>query len=172
MTSQPLEADARQQAQQQLLADVTADNAPDFENVEVALALTKLQQNAGYAELAALLNALREGYLVVDVTGTTSKKKGTRARTIRSTTGKMVLPIFTSMQQLRAAVSQGAKGRKVEPQGAIMPAQEALALIRSGPIVAIELDPAGAKQVLLRKFVELVLGADQISAQSLEIALG
>lgn len=143
-------------------ADITVDAAPDYVNEPVQAALRELQQHPDYARLAAFLNTLSTGYLVVDVTGTTTKRKGTRVRTIRATNGKLVLPVFTSMHELRRAVTKG------EPKGAIMPAAEALALTRTDRFAAIELDPAGAKQVLLRRFVELALADTPITAEQLE----
>ncbi|MFC7766492.1 SseB family protein [Leucobacter soli] len=83
----------------------------DYENVEARSALDALQRTPDYAHLAAFLTVLREDYLVVDVTGT-PKAKATRIRTIRSTRGQLLLPIFTSMAELRAAVPQ-AKADKV-----------------------------------------------------------
>ncbi|WP_166987957.1 SseB family protein [Canibacter zhoujuaniae] len=136
---------------------------PNYVNLPAESALDDLLTAPDYAKLAALLNALRTEQLVVDVTGgTNSKRKGTRTRTLRTAKGQLVLPIFTSMNELRKAVVKG------EAKGAIMPAQEALALIRTQPFVAIELNPGSAKQVILRKFVELVLGGEEITASKLE----
>lgn len=132
------------------------DITPDYENKEVRDALDALQKTPDYEHLAAFLLSLREGYLVIDVTGT-----GKRARTLRSTNGQLVLPIFTSMGELRAAAKKGAKG-------AVMPALEALALIRSDRFVAAEFDPASSKQVMLRKYVELAAGSDEITVTVLE----
>lgn len=125
----------------------------DYENAEVRASLAALQAEPDYARLAAFLNALREGYLVVDVTGT-SKKKATHIRTIRSTRGQLLLPIFTSMDELRAAVP---KGKADAARGAILPALEALRLIRSDRFVAAQFDAGSAALVVLRKYVELVL---------------
>ena len=66
----------------------------DYSNTQARNALTALQQSPNYEHLAAFLNAIREGFLVVDVTGTTTKKRGTRARTLRTAQGQLVLPIF------------------------------------------------------------------------------
>lgn len=149
-------------------AQLDAANAAEFVNHQAQQALAILQQQPSYDSLAAFLNALGTGYLVVDVTGTTTKKKGTRARTIRATNGKQVLPIFTSMRELHAAVGGSATKKGAATQGAIMPAQEALELVRGGPIVAVEVDPASAKQVVLRKFIELVLREEKITAAQLQ----
>ena len=56
----------------------------DYANTEVREAILALQADADYERLATFLSALREGFLVADVTGT-QKKKSTHVRTIRST---------------------------------------------------------------------------------------
>lgn len=137
----------------------------DYANESVREALGALQATPDYERLAAFLTSLREGYLVVDVTGTPSKKRGHRVRTIRSTKGQLVLPIFTSMDELRALAPGGKAG---DLKGAVMPAQQALALITTDRFVAAEFDKAGASLVILRKYVTLVLGEDPITAASLE----
>ncbi|MGO1435182.1 MAG: SseB family protein [Canibacter sp.] len=134
------------------------DITPDYENTSVREALDALQQTPDYDHLVSFLNSLREGYLVVDVTG----KKKTRIRTIRSTKGQLVLPIFTSLDELRAAAA------KAGAKGAVMPAREALALIRTDRFVAAEFNPASSKQVMLRKYVELAAGEDEITQSTLE----
>ncbi|MCB1273817.1 MAG: SseB family protein [Leucobacter sp.] len=136
----------------------------DYENAEVRAALDALQQAPDYAHLAAFLNALREGYLVVDVTGT-PKEKATRIRTIRSTTGQLLLPVFTSMAELRAAVPK-AKADKVK--GAILPALEALRLIRSDRFVAAQVDAGSAALVVLRKYIDRVIDGDVLDAAAVE----
>lgn len=136
----------------------------DYENVAAAEAITALQAEPDYEHLASFLGALRDGYLVVDVTGT-PKKKATRIRTIRSTTGQLLLPIFTSMAELRRAV---AKGRSDQPKGAVMPAAEALALIRTDRFVAAQFNPGSDALVVLRKYVELALSAELIDAAAVE----
>ncbi len=136
----------------------------DYANDEVRDALLAFQAEPDYARLADFLTALRAGYLVVDVTGT-SKKKATHIRTIRSTQGKLLLPLFTSMDELRAAMP---KGKAEQAKGAILPAAEALRLIRSGAFVAAQFNPGGAALVVLRKYIELALGDDAIDAAALE----
>lgn len=137
----------------------------DYANEAVREALDALQATPDYEHLAAFLNALRDGYLVVDVTGTPSKKRGHRARTIRSTTGKPVLPIFTSMAELRA-LAPARRGEQIK--GAVMPARDALALIGSDQFVAAEFDKASAALVMLRKYVMLASGEGEITAELLE----
>lgn len=140
--------------------DVTAD----YVNEEAQGALAAFQATPDYEHLAAFLNALREGYLVVDVTGEPSKKKRHRIRTIRSTTGKLVLPLFTSMAGLRSIVPGD---RQHLLRGAVMPATVALGLIATDRFVAAEIDKSGASLVLLRKYVVLAASSDEITAESL-----
>lgn len=137
----------------------------NYENVAVRKALEALLETPDYEHLAAFLTSLREGYLVVDVTGATSKKKGARVRTIRSTNGQLVLPIFTSMAELRALAPAS---RTVEVKGAVMPAKSALALITTDRFVAAEFDKGSLAQVILRKYIALVLGEEPITAELLE----
>lgn len=136
----------------------------DYANTEVREAILALQAAADYERLATFLSALREGFLIADVTGT-QKKKSTHVRTIRSTKGQLLLPLFTSMHELRLAHPAG---RRDEAKGVIMPALEALRLIRSGPFVAVQFDAGSAALVVLRKYVELVLGDDAVEASMLE----
>ena len=137
----------------------------NYENEAARAALIAFKETPDYEHLAAFLNALREGYLVVDVTGTSTKKKGPRVRTIRSTKGQLVLPIFTSMAELRALAPAAGGG---ELKGAIMPAHSVLSLITADRFVAAEFDKASAALVCLRKFIVLVLGDDEITAESLQ----
>ena len=144
---------------------IPADVHADYANDAARTALDALQATPDYVHLAAFLNALRDGYLVVDVTGAPSKKKGHRVRTIRSTTGKPVLPIFTSMAELRA-LAPSSRGDEV--RGAVMPARDALAMIGSDRFVAAEFDKASASLVILRKYVSLAAGTDDITPELLE----
>jgi len=137
----------------------------DYANTGAQEAITALQATPDYEHLAALLNALREGYLVADVTGAISKKKGARVRTIRSTKGQLVLPLFTSMDELRAAYPPH---QRDDAKGAVMVAREALALIGSDRFVAAELDKATASLVILRKYVTLAVSDKEINAELLE----
>lgn len=136
----------------------------DYANTDVREAMVALQDQPDYERLAAFLNALREGFLVADVTGT-AKKKATHIRTIRSTTGQLVLPLFTSMAELRLAMP---KGKADQAKGALMPAPEALRLIRTKPFVAAQFDSGTAAFAVLRKYVELVLGDEPLTAEALE----
>ncbi|MFA5606473.1 MAG: SseB family protein [Leucobacter sp.] len=137
----------------------------DYANTEVQAALRALQETPDYTRLAAFLESLRHGYLVVDVSGAPSKKKGTRIRTIRSTKGQLVLPLFSSMAELRAIVPAD---RRDQLRGAVMPAREALALISTDRFVAAEFDKGSASLVVLRKYVALAAGDDPITADAVE----
>ena len=137
----------------------------DYVNEEAQAALRAFTATPDYEHLAVFLNALREGYLVADVTGSPGKKKGHRFRTIRSTKGQLVLPLFTSMDELREVSSPERRG---EVRGAVMPARSALELIRTDRFVAAEFDKASAALVLLRKYVALAAGGEDITAESLQ----
>lgn len=155
-------------------ASIPEDITPDYVNAAVEEALAELRDTPDYTRLASFLEALRTGYLVVDITGT-PQKKGTRIRTTRSTRGQLVLPLFTSMAELREAVAAGgrkAKGRGAaaagDAKGAVMPAKEALRLIESDRFVAAELNPAHDPLVVLRKYIVLAAGDEAITAERLE----
>lgn len=148
-------------AQPQIPDEVHAD----YVNKGADDALRAFQQTPDYEHLAAFLTSLREGYLVVDVTGTPSKKKGHRIRTIRSTKGQLVLPLFTSMDELRAIVPAD---RRADLRGAVMPAFEALALIGADRFVAAEFNKGSAALVILRKYITLAGGDEPITAESLQ----
>ncbi|MBK0419811.1 SseB family protein [Leucobacter sp. CSA1] len=147
---------------------VPEDLSADYENVAALEALEALQATPDHEHLAAFLTALRSGYLVVDVTGAPAKgrKKGTRIRTIRSTKGQLVLPLFTSMAKLRAAVTDT---RADQVKGAMMPASEALKLIGTDRFVAAEIDKASPSSlVVLRKYVALAAGDEEITPELLQ----
>lgn len=136
----------------------------DYENTAVRAAIHTLQATPDYAHLAAFLAALREGYLVVDVTGT-AKKKATHIRTIRSTKGQLLLPLFTSMAELRGALP---KGKAEHAKGAIMPIAEALRLMHTSPFVAAQFNAGSDALVVLRKYIDLVLSDAAIDAAAVE----
>lgn len=147
-------------AEAQLPEGLTAD----YENTDVREAILALQRTPDYEHLAAFLTALRHGFLIADVTGT-QKKKATHVRTVRSTTGQPLVPLFTSMAELRIAHPAG---RREQAKGAIMPAAEALRLVRAGSAVAVQFDAGSAAQVVLRKYIELVLQGDEITPETLQ----
>ena len=127
-----------------------------YENTPVRKALAAIAAEPTLENLDALLAAATKGGLVVDVTGSTPQD--TRLRTISSTTGEAVLPLFTSMNALRAAVAQTAEGEGARVQAVIVPALEALGFIRTADFVAVQFDP-GAEQtmVVARSHIESAL---------------
>lgn len=151
-----------------------ADLSADYVNEATEQALDRLREAPNYERLAQFLTVLREGFLFVDVTGAISKKRGTRVRTTRSTRGQLLLPVFTSMEALRAAVQSGGRrggsggGSGGEAKGVLMPARDALNIITEDRFVAAQLNPGPAELVILRKYIELVIGEEPIDADLLE----
>lgn len=135
----------------------------DYTNEPVEHTLAAFQTDPDFEHLASFLTSLREGYLVADITGT-QKKKSTHVRTIRSTKGQLVLPLFTSMDELRLAHP---KGSREQAKGAIMPALEALRLIETSPFVAVQFNSGSASLPVLRKYIARVLGGLPIEAGQL-----
>jgi hypothetical protein len=128
-----------------------------YENAPVRKALAAIAAEPTLDKLDALLAAAVKGGLVVDVTGSTPQD--TRLRTISSTTGESVLPLFTSMNALRAAVAQSAEGEGARVQAVIVPALEALGFIRTADFVAVQFDPGAAHtMVVARSHIESALG--------------
>ncbi|WP_285114680.1 SseB family protein [Leifsonia sp. fls2-241-R2A-40a] len=127
-----------------------------YENTPVKKALAAIAAEPTLPNLEALLAAAVKGGLVVDVTGSTPQD--TRLRTISSTTGEAVLPLFTSTSALRAAVAQSAEGDGVQVQAVIVPAVEALSFIRTADFVAVQFDPgAEHTMVVARSHIESAL---------------
>lgn len=127
-----------------------------YENVPVRNALTAIAAEPSRENLDALLAAALKGGLVVDVTGSTPED--TRLRTISSTTGEPVLPLFTSMKVLRTAVGQTTEGAGTKVQAVIVPAAEALGFISTAEFVGVQFDP-GAENTLVvaRSHIEFAL---------------
>ncbi|MEO6827179.1 MAG: SseB family protein [Microbacteriaceae bacterium] len=139
-----------------------------YQNTPVREALAVLAEQPSLAGLEALLAASVRGGLAVDLTGSTPES-GTRVRTIVSTDGRPVLPLFTSIAEVKLAVamtqpddggtgkpgSRGATG--IAAQAAILPAIDALALIRSDEFVAVQFDPGSTAQVVARAHIETAL---------------
>ena len=157
-------------------AQLPEDISADYENLAVREALTELHAAPDYSRLVTVLEALREGYLFSDVTGSASpaaqgtkksaRRRGTRVRTLRSTTGQLVLPLFTSMVQLRGAVTDV---QQDQLRGALMPSREALNLIASDRFTAAEFDKGAPHSlVLLRKYVSLAAGDEPLTLERLE----
>jgi hypothetical protein len=127
-----------------------------YENVPVRKALAAITAEPSLQNLDALLAAAVKGGLVVDVTGSTPQD--TRLRTISSTTGESVLPLFTSMKALQAAVASTAEGEGTQVQAVIVPALEALGFITSADFVAVQFDPGAADtMVVARSHIESAL---------------
>jgi hypothetical protein len=127
-----------------------------YENVPVRKALAAIVSEPTIENLDALLAAAVRGGLVVDVTGSTPEN--TTLRTISSTTGESVLPLFTSMKALQGAVAGGA-GTGTQVQAVIVPATEALGFISTADFVAVQFNP-GAEEtmVVARSHIESALG--------------
>jgi len=128
-----------------------------YENIPVRKALAAIVAEPTRENLDALLAAAVKGGLVVDVTGSTPEN--TTLRTISSTTGESVLPLFTSMKALQGAVAAGA-GEGTQVQAVIVPATEALGFIATADFVAVQFNP-GAEEtmVVARSHIEAALGA-------------
>lgn len=126
-----------------------------YENGPVRKALASIAAEPTMENLQALLAAATTGGLVVDVTG--SEPGEVRLRTIQSTAGEPVLPLFTSMKALRNAVgAAGGKGTRV--QAVIVPAAEALGYIANADFVAVQFDPGAAHtMVVARSHIESAL---------------
>ena len=135
---------------------VTPRFPSSYENVPVRKALAAITAEPSIPNLDALLTAAVKGGLVVDVTGSTPEN--TTLRTISSTTGEAVLPLFTSMKALRDAVGStpGGGGQKV--QAVIVPSVEALRFIATADFVAVQFNP-GAEEtmVVARSHIESAL---------------
>ena len=126
-----------------------------YENVAVRQALDAINAQPTLEALDALLEAALAGGLVVDVTGSTGAS-GTRIRTIASTDGEPVLPLFTSMKALRDAVG-AAVGKGVKVQAVVIPSREALALIETADFVAVQFNPGTNTMVVARSHIESAL---------------
>ncbi len=145
---------------------------PDYSNDKLRASLNSLRTTPDYETLSAFLLSLRSDYLIVDVSGSkhgstkpSGKKSGHHIRIVRSTQGQLILPIFTSMAELRSAVPTA---QRETVKGVVMPAIEALKLIRTDKFVAAQFDAGSAKFVVLRKFIERVLDeGDALTPDSL-----
>jgi hypothetical protein len=127
-----------------------------YENVPVRKALAAIVAEPSIENLDALLAAAVTGGLVVDVTGSTPEN--TTLRTISSTTGESVLPLFTSMKALQGAVADAA-GAGTQVQAVIVPATEALGFISTADFVAVQFNPGAAEtMVVARSHIESALG--------------
>lgn len=103
-----------------------------------------------------LLDACLKANLVVDVTGSVPGQEP-RIRTVMSTNGQLVLPLFTSTDEVRLAVPAAQHPRV---QSLVLPGRDAFALIRTAEFIAVQLDPGSIGQVIARSFIENALAAD------------
>jgi hypothetical protein len=118
-------------------------------------ALDKLIAQPGEDTLDALLQAALRGGLTVDVTGSPSPQD-LRLRTIHTTDGRQVLPLFTSMKELKATVdAAGQRGTKVN--GIIVPGAQALGFIETADFVAVQFNPRMPGGIVAREHIERAL---------------
>jgi len=126
-----------------------------YRNVPAREALEALIAAPSAEAVERLLNACLDGSLVVDVTG--SQPGGVpHVRTVATTTGEQVLPLFTSTDEVRTAIPRQQHPRV---QMLVLPGREAFALIRTADFVAVQLDPGSLAQVVTRSFIENALEA-------------
>lgn len=127
-----------------------------YENRPVRAALAAIAAEPTMENLDALLTAATTGGLVVDVTGSTPAE--TRLRTIASTAGEPVLPLFSSMKALRTAVGGSGAPKGTRVQAVVVPAAEALGYITSAEFVAVQFDPGSPEtMVVARSHIESAL---------------
>ncbi|NQX29171.1 SseB family protein [Microbacteriaceae bacterium VKM Ac-2854] len=127
-----------------------------YANAQARSALEALVAAPTVDLVDALLAACLAGSLVVDVTGSTPEAEP-RVRTVTSTNGQLVLPLFTSTDEVRLAVPRAQHARV---QSLVLPGRDAFELIRSAEFIAVQLDPGSIAQVIARSFIENALGAD------------
>lgn len=126
-----------------------------YVNTPVLRALDDMHEAPSTDKLTVLLDAALTGGLVVDITGST-KETGPQARTLISSDGQGVLPLFTSMKALESAVGTSAPGTMV--QATILPAREALSLVMADELAAVQFDPGPRALVVARTHIEAALG--------------
>jgi PAS domain-containing protein len=120
-----------------------------YANRPLRKALENLRALPNRTTLDALLGAMRTGGLVVDISGTTDAANP-QVRTILSTTGELVLPLFTSLSELRLAVPPA---DRPSVKALMLPAPDALALIETADFVAVQFDPGSLAQIVKRAYV-------------------
>lgn len=138
--------------------------ASDYENTAVREAAQVVMDSPTSEALGALLDAARSGGLAVDVSGSTPET-GARVRMVSATDGQPVLPLFTSVAAVQAAVASAdpVDGEQPPVQAAILEASEALGLIRSAPFIAVQFDPGTIGLVVAREHVDRALDGEQPS---------
>lgn len=128
-----------------------------YRNEEARRALEALVAAPTAEGVERLLTACLEGSLVVDITG--SQPGGVpHVRTVATTTGEQVLPLFTSTDEVRTAIPRQQHPRV---QMLVLPGREAFALIGTADFVAVQLDPGSIAQVVARSFIERSLDEGQ-----------
>lgn len=127
----------------------------NYENLPVRRALRALAAEPTMAGLDALLEAALTGGLTVDVTGSQPGHEP-RVRTLLSSESKLVLPIFTSVRELRSAVARsGGAGQRV--QALTLPARDALAIVSDQDLAAVQFNPGSDAVVVAREHIEKAL---------------
>lgn len=125
-----------------------------YVNTKVRETLDAFAAEPSMAGIEAVLAAAQRGGLAVDVTGSTAAS-GLRIRTIPSTDGELVLPLFTCLAELGLAVGDE---QRDGVKGSLMPAAQALGLIETADFVAVQFDPGSRAVVVQRSLVEAALG--------------
>ncbi|WP_022882424.1 SseB family protein [Gryllotalpicola ginsengisoli] len=130
-----------------------------YVNRPVQKALAALVAEPGEQTLEALLRAALKGGLTVDVTGSPSPQE-LRLRTLQSTDGRPVLPLFSSLAELEATAREAAEPESsdVRVEGIIVPGRQALGFITTADFVAVQFDPRHPGGVIARAHVERALG--------------
>ncbi|MGA1836702.1 SseB family protein [Herbiconiux sp. 11R-BC] len=121
-----------------------------YANRPLRKALETFRALPNRATLDALLTSMRTGGLIVDITGTTDASDP-QVRTLLSTDGELVLPLFTSLAELRLALPAE---QRASAKAMILAAPDALALVATADFVAVQFDAGSIAQVVKREFVE------------------
>lgn len=127
-----------------------------YENTSVREALVAIVSEPSRDRLDTLLQCVGSGGLVVDITG--SLPNETRLRTLESTNGELVLPLFTSLKALHAAVEMTSAGSGTRVSAVIVESREALGFIHSAEFVAVQFDSGSDHSlVVARPHIETIL---------------
>ncbi|HEY0249861.1 MAG TPA: SseB family protein [Gryllotalpicola sp.] len=126
-----------------------------YENAALVAALDALIAAPGEDTLAELLDAALRGGITVDVTGSPSPKE-LRLRTLQTTDGRQVLPLFTSMKELQATVD-AAGGRGTKVNGIIVPGRQAFGFLETADFVAVQFNPRMPGGIVAREHVEKIV---------------
>lgn len=135
-----------------------------YTNAPVKKALSKLSKLAQSPapdpeELATvfaeLMDAAGRGGLVLEAVSAPADEE-LRVRELRSTDGRLVLPLFTSIAELKATIQAGG-GRSEQARAVIVPAREALGFVAKADFVAVQFDPRTPGGVVAREHIERLL---------------